>query len=91
MPPNDVSQCRRRPRCHQRQLSTVIILANPTPLAKVIRVLIDKQIDAVTGMTVMTFLLLAAATDTIEHMYEAPREDIERIKAQAHEMAQNKH
>jgi hypothetical protein len=63
----------------------------PTPLAKVIRVLIDKQIDAVTGMTVMTFLLLAAATDTIEHMYEAPREDIERIKAQAHEMAQNKH
>jgi hypothetical protein len=26
----------------------------PTPLAKVIRVIIDKQIDAVTGMTVMT-------------------------------------
>jgi len=31
------------------------------------------------------------ATDTVGGMYEAPREDIERIKAQAHEMTQNKH
>jgi hypothetical protein len=31
------------------------------------------------------------ATDTVERMYKAPHDDIERIRAEARDLAQNKH